>query len=244
MKFNVNHPILFAMAGVIILVVLAQSAFFLYRAVRRAKEKGMDMKLIKKTIISAAVFTVAPAVSVLVGVVILSKKLGIALPWLRLSIIGSISYETVAAETTVDQLDLPSGAAVTSASDYVTVLFVMTLGIIIGLLFVPIFTKKIQGGLQSMEKKDKRWGEIFNNAMFLGMISAFLGYVFCDFSTVFSGDLSGLIPVLVMASSAIIMLVCGLISKVGKVRWITDYALPFSLIGGMACAIPITAWLS
>lgn len=243
MKFNVNHPILFAMAGVIILVVLAQSAFFLYRAVRRAKEKGMDMKLIKKTIISAAVFTVAPAVSVLVGVVILSKKLGIALPWLRLSIIGSISYETVAAETTVDQLDLPSGAAVTSASDYVTVLFVMTLGIIIGLLFVPIFTKKIQGGLQSMEKKDKRWGEIFNNAMFLGMISAFLGYVFCDFSTVFSGDLSGLIPVLVMASSAIIMLICGLISKVGKVRWITDYALPFSLIGGMACAIPITAWL-
>ena len=243
MKFNVNHPILFAMAGVIILVVLAQSAFFLYRAVRRAKEKGMDMKLIKKTIISAAVFTVAPAVSVLVGVVILSKKLGIALPWLRLSIIGSISYETVAAETTVDQLDLPSGAAITNASDYVTVLFVMTLGIIIGLLFVPIFTKKIQGGLQNMEKKDKRWGEIFNNAMFLGMISAFLGYVFCDVSTVFSGDLSGLIPVLVMASSAIIMLVCGLISKVGKVRWITDYALPFSLIGGMACAIPITAWL-
>ena len=207
MKFNVNHPILFAMAGVIILVVLAQSAFFLYRAVKRAKEKGMDMKLIKKTIISAAIFTVAPAVSVLVGVVILSKKLGIALPWLRLSIIGSISYETVAAETTVDQLDLPTGAAVTSASDYVTVLFVMTLGIIIGLLLVPIFTKRIQGGIQNMEKKDKRWGEIFNNAMFLGMISAFLGYVFCDVSTVFSGDLSGLIPVLVMASSAVIMLI-------------------------------------
>lgn len=243
MKFNVNHPILFAMVGAIILVVLAQSAFFLYRAVKRAKEKGMDMKIIKKTIVSAAIFTVAPAVSVLVGVVILSKKLGIALPWLRLSIIGSISYETVAAETTVDQLDLPTGAAVTSASDYVTVLFVMTLGIIIGLLMVPIFTKRIQGGIQNMEKKDKRWGEIFNNAMFLGMISAFLGYVFCDVSTVFSGDLSGLIPVLVMASSAVIMLICGLISKVGKVRWITDYALPFSLIGGMACAIPITAWL-
>lgn len=243
MTFNVNHPILFAMAGVIILVVLAQSAFFLYKAVKRAKEKGMDMKLIKKTVISAAIFTIAPAVSVLVGVVILSKKLGVALPWLRLSIIGSISYETVAAETTVDQLDLPSGSAVTTASDYVTVLFVMTLGIIIGLLLVPIFTKKIQGGIQNMEKKDKRWGEIFNNAMFLGMISAFLGYVFCDVSTVFSGDFSGIIPVFVMAASALIMLICGLISKVGKVRWITDYALPFSLIGGMACAIPITAWL-
>ena len=155
MNFSINHPILFAMAGVIILVVLAQSAFFLYRAIKRAKEKGMDMTLIKKTVISAAIFTIAPAVSVLVGVVILSKKLGIALPWLRLSIIGSISYETLAAETTVEQLDLPSGAAVTTASQYVTVLCVMTLGIIVGLVLVPIFTKKIQGGLKNMEKKEK-----------------------------------------------------------------------------------------
>ena len=154
-----------------------------------------------------------------------------------------ISYETLAAETTVEQLDLPSGAAVTTASQYVTVLWVMTLGIIVGLLLVPIFTKKIQGGLKNMEKKDKRWGEIFNNAMFLGMISAFLGYVFCDVSTVFSGDLSGLIPVLVMAASALIMVICGLASRVKALRWLTDYALPFSLIGGMASAIPITAWL-
>ena len=39
------------------------------------------------------------------GGYILSKKLGIALPWLRLSIIGSLSYETVAAETTIKQLE-------------------------------------------------------------------------------------------------------------------------------------------
>ena len=75
MKFSINHPILFAMAAAVILCVLAQSAFFLYRAIRRAKEKGMDMSKIKKTVISAAIFTVAPAISVLVGVVILSKKL-------------------------------------------------------------------------------------------------------------------------------------------------------------------------
>mgnify|MGYP000384631617 CR=1 FL=1 len=33
------------------------------------------------------------------------------------------------------------------------------------------------------------------------MIVAFLGYVFCDFSSVFKGDFSGLIPVLVMLVS-------------------------------------------
>lgn len=239
MEFSINHPILFALAGAVILAVLAQSAFFLYRALKRAKELGMASSTLKKTIVSAAVFTVAPAVAILVGVVILSKKLGVALPWLRLSIIGSLSYETIAAETTIDQL----GSGVSTASDYVTVLWVMTLGIIIGLFLVPLCTKRIQKSLKKMEKKDARWGEVFNNAMFLGMISAFLGYVFCDVSNIVKGDTSGLIPVCVMAVSAIIMVTCGLLSKKCHIRWITDYALPISLIVGMASAIPFTAWL-
>ena len=243
MEFNVNHPILFVFAAVIILAVLGQSFFFLFRAYARAKERGMDMSKVKKTITSAALFTVAPAVSILVGVLVLSKKLGVALPWLRLSIIGSLSYETVAAETTIDQLGLEGAEAIT-ASGFVTVLWVMTLGIIIGLALVPIFARRIQKGIKKMEKKDTRWGEVFNNAMFLGMISAFLGYVFCDVSTIFSGDPSGLIPVCVMAVSALVMVVCGFLSKKLHIRWLTDYALPFSLIGGMAAAIPITAWLT
>lgn len=242
MEFSVNHPILFVFAAVIIIAVLGQSFYFLFRACMRAKELGMDKAKIRKTITSAAIFTVAPAVSILVGVLVLSKKLGVALPWLRLSIIGSLSYETVAAETTIEQLGLEGTAAIT-ASGFVTVLWVMTLGIILGLALVPVLAKRIQKGIKKMEKKDTRWGEIFNNAMFLGMISAFLGYVFCDVSTIFSGDASGLIPVCVMAVSALIMVVCGLLAKKLNIRWLTDYALPFSLIGGMASAIPITAWL-
>ena len=243
MEFNINHPILFVFAGIIILAVLAQSFFFLFRAYARAKEKGMDMKVIKKTITSAALFTIAPAVSILVGVLVLSKKLGVALPWLRLSIIGSLSYETVAAETTIDQLGIEGTEAIT-ASGFVTVLWVMTLGIIIGLALVPLLARRIQKGVKKMEKRDTHWGEIFNDAMFLGMISAFLGYVFCDVSTIFSGDPSGLIPVCVMAVSALIMVICGLLAKKLGIRWLTDYALPFSLIGGMAAAIPITSWLT
>ena len=92
--------------------------------------------------------------------------------------------------------------------------------------------------------KDKKWGEIFNNAMFLGMISAFLGYVFCDVGLVFKGDTSGLVPVCVMAVSAVIMAICGILSKKLKARWLTDYALPLSLVGGMAVAIPFTNWLA
>ncbi len=244
MEFYVNHPILFIMVGLIIAAVLGQSFYFLFRAVKRAKELGIAKSTVKSTITSSAVFTVAPAIAVLVGVVALSKSLGVALPWLRLSVIGSLTYETVAAGNTLNALELDPSTTITEASPYVTILWVMTLGIAIGLIFVPILTKRIQGGMMKMGMKDKKWGEIFNNAMFLGMISAFLGYVFCDVSLAFKGDFSGLIPVCVMIVSAVVMAVLGLLATRLKVRWLTDYALPVSLICGMAIAIPVTGWLS
>jgi Na+/glutamate symporter len=47
-----------------------------------------------------------------------------------------------------------------------------------------------------------------------------------------------------MLVSAVVMALAGLASKRTKKRWITDYALPVSLVAGMIAAIPITAWLS
>ncbi|MBR6578014.1 MAG: DUF5058 family protein [Clostridia bacterium] len=242
MTFNVNHPILFVIVGAIIAIVLAQSAFFLARAIKRAKELGLG-EHIKKTVISAAIFTVAPAVAVLIGVVALSKSLGIPLPWLRLSVIGSITYETVAAGNALEAANMSAGTTVTDPSIYITIAWVMTVGIAAGLILVPFVTKKLQSGLAKVGMKDKKWGEIFNNAMFLGMISAFLGYVFCDVGLVAKGDTSGLIPVCVMATSAVVMAICGTIATKCKIRWLTDYALPMSLIVGMASAIPFTMLL-
>ncbi len=243
MEFNVNSPVLYVIVGVIIALVLGQSVFFLVRALRRAKELGINSSTIKKTVSSAALFTIAPAIAVLVGVVALSKSLGVALPWLRLSVIGSITYETVAAGNALEAAGMSAGTTITDPSIFITIAWVMTIGIAAGLVFVPFVTKKLQSGLSQIGMKDKKWGEIFNNAMFLGMISAFLGYVFCDVGLVLGGDTSGLIPVCVMVVSAVVMAICGLLATKFKIRWLTDYALPLSLVCGMASAIPFNSLL-
>ena len=243
MKFNVNHPILYIMVGIIIAIVIAQSVYFLVKAIKRARALNISTAVLKKTVISSALFTIAPAISIVVGVVALSKSLGIPLPWLRLSVIGSLSYEMIAAERALSSFGLDLAATITDPQVYITVLWVMTFGIAAGLLLAPILSKKIQNGMIKIEKSDKKWREILNNSMFLGMISAFLGFVFCDVANVFKGDTSGLIPVLVFFVSAIVMALCGLFAIKLKQRWMNDYALPISLICGMAAAIPITAWL-
>ncbi|MBQ2794076.1 MAG: DUF5058 family protein [Clostridia bacterium] len=267
MEFSKNHPILFLLVGIVIAVVLAQSVYFLVKAYRRAKAIGMDMKKIKKTIITAALFTVAPAVSIVITILALSNSLGVALPWLRLSVVGSLSYETIAASNAATGMgtSLAALAASMTASQFLTILIVMTVSIMVGIWLVPVLAKRMQKGLVSFEKRDKKWSDILQASLFIGMISAFVGYVFADVSRLWLStdgkyeievtnalgekemalvsSTSGLIPVCVMAVSAVCMLICGLLMKKLKWNWLNDYALPICMLIGMASAIPFTAWL-
>ena len=244
MEFHVNHPVLYLLAGAIILAVLAQSVFFLRKAWKRGLQLGMEKAKLQRIAVTAAVFTVAPAVAIVISVMTLAKDLGVPLPWLRLSVVGSLSYETIAAANAESAMGLTFGqTSGLTATQYVTITLVMTLSILVGIWLVPLVGKKLQGGLSSLQQRDQKWAGLFQDAMFVGMIAAFVGYVFCDVSLVLEGDTSGLIPVCVMASSALVMCLCGLAVKKIKAPWISDYALPISLVAGMACAIPITGWL-
>lgn len=269
MEFHVNHPILFVLAGLLVAVVLGQSVYFLVKAIRRSKAIGMDQAKIRKTIRSAAIFTIAPAIAIVISVITLSNKLGLPLPWLRLSVVGSMSYETVAANNALSAFQQTLGSpAPLTAQQYVNVLLVMTISIMTGIWLVPVIGKKLQNGMTNLGNRDAKWADTFSNALFIGMIAAFLGYVFCDVSRLWMADASGmvyvmenvdiggetikqavpysatsgLIPVCVMAVSAIVMVICGLAMK--KFKWLGEYALPISLVAGMAAAIPITGWLS
>ena len=243
--FEVNHPTLFVLVGVIVLAVLGQSVFFLVKAWRRGIAIGMGKDKLKKIAVTAAVFTIAPAIAIVISVITLAKDLGIPLPWLRLSVVGSLSYETIAASNAESAMGLVFGqVSALTATQYVTIAAVMTLSIMVGIWLVPVVCRRMQYGMLKLENRDKKWAELLSASMFIGMISAFLGYVFCDVSSVFHGDLTGLIPVLVMLLSALVMALAGILVKKTKWRWISDYALPISLIAGMAGAIPITAWLS
>ena len=259
MEFQVNHPILFVLVGIVVAVVLAQSVYFLLKAILRAREKGMDMTKIKKTIRSAAIFTIAPAVSIVIAIISLSQSLGIPLPWLRLSVVGSLSYEAIAAANAASGMGKTLGEFVGNmdASSYITITIVMTLSIMVGIWLVPVLGKKIQGGLVNFEKKDAKWSNLLQNALFIGMISAFVGYVFCDISRLWTSEngiftnakgesftsTSGLVPVLVMVVSALVMALCGLLMKKLKWKWLSDYALPISMVLGMVVALPLTSWL-
>jgi len=237
MTFNLNSSFLYIVAGTFILFVLIQSIFFLVRALNESKKMNMDKEILRKTIKSSIVFTIAPAIAILLGVISLSKFLGLPLPWLRLSILGAITYELTAAASAASSVGISIADAISSADTYITIVWVMTLGIIPSMILIPLFLKKLQGGMSVLKEHDPTWSEHFMTAIFLGMISAFLGVVFKDVSQ----GITGFISVFVMMFSAIVMIINGLLINHFGIKGLKDYALPISMLSGMAFSIYITS---
>ena len=120
--------------GIIVTVfVIAGCLFFIIKSLKDAKKLNMDKNIIKKTIISSIIFTILPSISILVGIFALAGQLGIPLPWIRLSVIGALHYEGIAADTALGFL---KDAVINDpAVQIVTVTSVMTLGILTGPVF-------------------------------------------------------------------------------------------------------------
>ena len=93
-----NSTPLYLICGGIILLVMAFSVIFLVRAYRMGVAMGMDKSILKRTVTSSVTFSILPSVSILLGVIALSGTLGIPLPWLRLSVVGALHYETSVAD--------------------------------------------------------------------------------------------------------------------------------------------------
>ena len=224
---------MFALACFIVLFVIVQSLFFLIRAAKRGRELGISKETIKSTITGSAIFSIAPAVGIGVTVIALSVALGYVLPWIRLSVIGAITYEIPAAEAAIEAAGIPGGIGteLTDKTAFTAVTWVMTLGSILPLVLVPIFIKKIQGKITGVATKNAHWADIMSAAAFIGLIAAFLGRGIAgkgEEGVVADG--AGALSLTAIISSVVIMIIISLIVKKTKWKWLEAVAMPLSMV--------------
>ena len=72
---------MYALGGFIVIFVLAQSLFFLIRAWKQGKKLGLSTATMRGTVTQSALFSLAPAISIVATILTLSGALGIVLPW-------------------------------------------------------------------------------------------------------------------------------------------------------------------
>ncbi len=225
------------LAIIVVAFVIAQATFFLVRAIKRAKVLGIKKTTIKNTLISSGLFTIAPAIGIVATVLTLSAGLGYVLPWIRLTVIGNISYEVTAATNAIEAYGLSGGIANPIADKEVfgTVAWVMTLGSIMPLVLVPFVLKTVQKKIGKTVSKNSKWSSVMSAAAFIGLIAAFVARAIAGKGEAdIIGDGAGVLSVAALLFSIVLMLIFQKIATMKDWKWLDSFAMPFSMIGAMA----------
>ncbi len=229
----INAPLLYIMVGIVIMTVMLFAVLFAIKAYQRALELGFTKADLLRVIKSTIIASIVPSLAVMMGLFALAGALGNAWPWLRLSVVGSITYELMAAETAAASMGVQlSQLSSMGLSGFVTIMFVMTVGAVSGLIVLFFFGEKIHRGAISLGKNKQSFGIVALECFMIGLLATFLPAVFT----------MGLDVVLTFLTSLIITVLLGLVVIKFKVTWLKDFILAIALIGGMASSILWTGW--
>ena len=239
---QLNSPAIYLVCGLIVLFVALICVVYAVRAYRVGKAIGMDVTKMKRTIVASATFAVLPSVGILLGVIALSGSLGTPWPWLRLSVIGALHYETQVAEAAAEAVGLGGlSASLRTAKAFTTIALLMSVCIMWGMVFCLFSLRKYSARLNNpkprAEGKKKGlalagFGDVAMTAMFIGLVSAYLGsYV----GTLVSGG--SWLPLAVALVGAAAMGLFILIREKKDAAWIDSFSVAGSMLIAMTAAI-------
>jgi len=244
---------MYALAGFVTLFILGGSVYFAVSAYKQSKKLGMSPELIKKAVVSSVSFSVLPSIGIFIGVITMSGLLGIPLPWIRLSVVGALHYELMAASIAADGITI----ATMTTENFVTIAFVMTMSILWGGLFALFFLKKYQSKVlnKATGSGKEGFGKYLFDAVFIGMICAYVSdavakivkydtrivvdgsYLLDEFGEYVTEDSKTFVPLIVMLSAMAAMAFFDWLVRKKNVKWLENFSLALSMIFGMAVAV-------
>ncbi len=244
---RLNTPFMYLLCGGIILYVAVVCVFFMIRAYRAGKALGIDTAKMRRVITASATFTLLPSIGILLGVIALSGSLGTPWPWLRLSVIGALHYETQVAEAAAEAVGIKSlSASLMTPSAFSTICLLMSVCIMWGMVFSVLFNKRYLSRLGSGDKTGKPgggFGDRAMTAMFIGLICAYMGSYIGGFVSGngllrFAGSW---IPLGVVAVACLSMAGFLWLYEKKNAVWVESFSIAGSMILAMAAAVGLSA---
>ena len=231
-----NSLSLYLIVGAILLFIAAGCVVFMIKSYRAGLKIGMDKKVLTGAITSSAAFTVLPSISILLGVISLSGSLGVPTAWLRLSVIGNIQYEATVANIAAENMGTVLDSSILTMNNLVTILLVMTVGIIWGCILTIFTLKGYSKKLKISNNKKSNSGSSFANfamtGMMIGLCSTFVGsYIATAFVKANST------PLITLLVSGLFMAIFDTTAKKYKVSWLENFSLSLAMLFGMISAI-------
>lgn len=232
-KDIINSPLLLALVCGGLLYITAFSVVYLLKARKRALEMGITSKEINDIIKSSLIFSVVPSLSIVIGLVALAASLGTVWAWWRLSVIGSLSFETQIASNLAPTMGFASTSELmemATGEQFGVVMILMSVGMLAGFAILLPFGKKLMTSVDKT-KGGNGWSNVLSGCFMLTLLAVYVPLLLiCD-----------TYQALVMVTGLIVAIVLGIFAKKPGMAWLNNFIMAGSMIVAMISALLWTA---
>ena len=135
-----NSFLMWLACGCGVALVLFQAFFMTYKSIKAGRHLGITDEQMRAAVGSSVAGSLGPSLAILVGMVALLVSMGGPISWFRLSYIGAVAYELMAAGFGAQAMGVTLGGADMNATAFACGVWVMTLGSIGWVLFTALAT--------------------------------------------------------------------------------------------------------
>lgn len=230
MKQIISSPLLLTLIVIGLVYILGFSLVYLKKAYTRCREMGISKEDLAKVIKSSLVFSIVPSLSIVVGLFALVSVLGVLWSWWRLSVIGSLSYETLISSSVASALGFSTSAEMlesATGTQFGVVMILMSIGMLSGFLILIPFGKKLSMSVNKTENAST-WKHVLSGTFMLCLFAVYVPVLLFGDTIQAAVMLTGL---------AVALLIGFLASKNPKLRWLSEFVMAFSMIAGMISSL-------
>lgn len=219
-----TSPLLYALIAIGLAAIVAFAFVCFKKAKKRCIELGISNEEVNNVVKATITSSLVPSIAILLGFLILASSMGSAWPWWRLSVIGSLSYETMAAQYTVDGMGIGLDALLSSpAATFAGVMIVMTIGVCTGPIIIGFVAEKYSNGIMKAKSNVNGFGSIVAGIFQLALFAVYIPIML----------FTNIPYCIAMASSLVCAILLGMLSK--KIPALGNFIMAICMIVGMAC---------
>ncbi|MDD6441347.1 MAG: DUF5058 family protein [bacterium] len=130
--------------GLAVGLVVVQAAVFAKNAWSAGKKMGITEKQMKSAVKSSAITSIGPSIVILSGMLSLLISVGGPMAWMRLSLIGSVMFESIAAGIGTSSVGVQLGADALTPEALTMAVWAMILGSIGWVVFATFSADKME----------------------------------------------------------------------------------------------------
>ena len=235
MKDIISSPLLLALVVIGLLYIVGFSLIYLKKSYTHCRELGITKEELRRVIKSSLVFSIVPSLSIVVGLFVLISVLGVVWSWWRLSVIGSLSYESLISTSVSSALGFATNAEMlegATGSQFGVVMILMSVGMLSGFLILIPFGKKLSQSVNKAEvvnqdESKSSWKYVLSGVFMLFMFAVYIPVLLI-------GDT---IQALVMVTGLVIAVGLGVLASKPGLKWLNEFIMAFSMIGGMLSSL-------